>query len=612
MVKRATWTEEKLQLALNAIASGSSCRSVSERFDIPRRTLRNHLKTGSKSKKLGRYPVLNEQNELELTSRILRFSEIGMPITIPLVKSYVYEFCDKNGIKHPFDSRKKVAGRYWVVNYLQRHPEISKRKAQMMNPGRAMKLNKFIVGDYFEKLQGVMEENSFFNQPRQIFNMDEKGCRLTLHHQQKVLAGRGSKRVHLVAPEHAENVTIVACASAVGIAIPPMIIFKGKRLKPEFEDNLPPDSLVKMSEKGSITTQLFIEWLHHFGKFKPTGKVLLIFDGASSHIDPSIVDVADQHEIVCMCLPSNTTHELQPLDKAVFKAFEHFWDCEVLKYWRSHPERAITKARFGLVCTPAYNQALTVTNIASGFRATGIYPFDPNVIPEEAYGPSTITFHDDTEAGDLPIPLDSSIVETTEAHENGPFTSSFHEDDTGVQSSSTSSSLTSMSPVLGTSQKLLNEVTGELEDSVHVPSLTPSKEVPSSSSKNVSFNVLMLTPKIQRKRSIRKKSLTYKAQVMNADLFTSDNCKKPDQKKKKQVPSKSKKLSSNNKRTGPKKKKFPTQKARNSTASWYCPVCSEDTPLSMRQCFHCHIWYHEECVGLESDDEGDFICMDCE
>lgn len=103
--------------------------------------------------------------------------------------------------------------------------------------------------------------------------------------------------------------------------------------------------------------------------------MLLIFDGASSHIDPSIVDVADQHDIVCMCLPSNTTHELQPLDKAVFKAFEHFWDCEVLKYRRSHPERAITKARFGLVCTPAYNQALTVTNIASGFRATGIYPF---------------------------------------------------------------------------------------------------------------------------------------------------------------------------------------------------------------------------------------------
>lgn len=87
MVKRAAWTEEKLQLALNAIASGSSCRSVSERFDIPRRTLRNHLKTGSKSQKLGRYSVLNKQNELELTSRILRFSEIGMPITIPLVKS---------------------------------------------------------------------------------------------------------------------------------------------------------------------------------------------------------------------------------------------------------------------------------------------------------------------------------------------------------------------------------------------------------------------------------------------------------------------------------------------------------------------------------------------
>jgi len=61
--------------------------------------------------------------------------------------------------------------------------------------------------------------------------MDEKGCQLSLHHQQKVLAKKGSKRVHLVAPEHGENVTIVACGSASGIVIPPMIIFKGQRKK---------------------------------------------------------------------------------------------------------------------------------------------------------------------------------------------------------------------------------------------------------------------------------------------------------------------------------------------------------------------------------------------
>jgi len=40
--------------------------------------------------------VLNEQHETELTSQILWFAEIGMPITMPIVKSLVYEFWTKN------------------------------------------------------------------------------------------------------------------------------------------------------------------------------------------------------------------------------------------------------------------------------------------------------------------------------------------------------------------------------------------------------------------------------------------------------------------------------------------------------------------------------------
>ena len=80
-----------------------------------------------------------------------------------------------------------------------------------MNPVRAQKLNRFIVNDYFSKLEKVLEELQLFDKPDRIYNMDEKGCQLMLHHQQKVLTQTGAKRVHLVAPEHAENATVVTC-----------------------------------------------------------------------------------------------------------------------------------------------------------------------------------------------------------------------------------------------------------------------------------------------------------------------------------------------------------------------------------------------------------------
>ncbi|GFN95561.1 tigger transposable element-derived protein 1-like [Plakobranchus ocellatus] len=102
-----------------------------------------------------------------------------------------------------------------------------------------------------------------------------------------------------------------------------------------------------MAEKGSMTNELFVKWLQHFSKFKPQGSILLIFDGAKCHLSIDILEEADRHNITLFCLPSNTTHELQPLDTAVFCSFEHHWDQEVLNFWRNRPQRSLSKDVFG-------------------------------------------------------------------------------------------------------------------------------------------------------------------------------------------------------------------------------------------------------------------------
>lgn len=151
-----------------------------------------------------------------------------------------------------------------------------------MNHARAQKLNKPIVMKHFEAVKKIYDELYICNHPERLYNMDEKGCRLTLHHQQKVLAKKGTKRVHFVAQEHAENVTIAMCVNTTGNSVPPMILFKGKRLKPEYCDNLPFGSLVQMAPKGSMTTELFVKFIAHLAKYKSPRSCLLIFDGASS------------------------------------------------------------------------------------------------------------------------------------------------------------------------------------------------------------------------------------------------------------------------------------------------------------------------------------------
>lgn len=154
----------------------------------------------------------------------------------------------------------------------------------------------------------------------------------------------------MVASEHADNVTIEGCCNAIGNSMPPMILFKRKRLKPEFSDNLTLGSLVKMALKGSMTTVLFNDFLRHFAQYKSNGSTHLVFDGASSHLDLSIVETSESLGITLFCLPSNITHELQPLDKATFRSFERNWDQELLRYWDIHPQNKIEHGKINFLC----------------------------------------------------------------------------------------------------------------------------------------------------------------------------------------------------------------------------------------------------------------------
>lgn len=105
----------------------------------------------------------------------------------------------------------------------------------------------------------------------------------------------------------------MACGNALGQTIPPCILFKRKRRKPEWVDHLPLESMALMTQKGSMTNKSFVSWLEHFAKYNNARPTLLIFDSAKSHSDISIVDAAEKHDISLFCLPCNTTHELQPI-----------------------------------------------------------------------------------------------------------------------------------------------------------------------------------------------------------------------------------------------------------------------------------------------------------
>jgi hypothetical protein len=122
----------------------------------------------------------------------------------------------------------------------------------------------------------------------------------------------------LTSAEKGETISVIACCSAEGHFLLPVCTFKGVNKKQEFGDGLPPSSAVIMSKKSTyVTSKAFMTWLkYHLFPRKPSGKVPIVLDGNSSHVsDMDILDLTNENDIVLLCLPSYSIHNLQ-LDKA--------------------------------------------------------------------------------------------------------------------------------------------------------------------------------------------------------------------------------------------------------------------------------------------------------
>jgi len=82
--------------------------------------------------------------------------------------------------------------------------------------------------------------------------------------QSKIIAQRKRWVSAMTSNERGESVTCVVCASAAGWFIPPMLIYKRKRMKAELTNGAPPGSVFSVQKKGWMSHEGFVEWLKHF------------------------------------------------------------------------------------------------------------------------------------------------------------------------------------------------------------------------------------------------------------------------------------------------------------------------------------------------------------
>lgn len=387
---RGQWSEEDLQNAVGDILNGrGSVREISRIYKVPVRTLMRKKESGNLTKvPLGRKSCLTYEQETSLSRYIVNMASHGFALSARDIKKIAYSFAIQQNIPHTFNNEKKMAGQDWFLSFMKRHPELALRKAQGLSTARAKGMTRQECDKYFELLGKVLRENNLLNAPQKIFNLDETGLQLN-NKPGRVVTNKGAKMVNCItSAEKGETISVITCVNAEGSFLPPCCIFKGKNKKHEFEDGLPPGGKVIMGEKSAyVTSDIFFQWLREFFVArKRAGKALLIVDGHSSHCsNVELLDFAVANDVILFCLPSHSTHWLQPLDRSFFKPLKTYWSQTCQNWVHNNPGRKLGRLQFAPLLNIAWCKAATIQNGTSGFRTCGIFPFNPEQIPDYAF-----------------------------------------------------------------------------------------------------------------------------------------------------------------------------------------------------------------------------------
>ena len=391
--KRKQWSESQMRAAMDAVSKGMSVTRACKEYGVPRSTLHDRVHGNViHGTNPGAKPYLDKTEEAELTEYIITVGQLGFGKTRKQIKSIAEKVAlEKDTL------RKDRITNGWFTSFIKRHPELSLRKGDSTCQSRMNAMsNRAAIEQYFAVMKECMEKEGLLDKPAQIYNFDEVGMPLD-HRSPRVVVKKGQKKVRYRSSGNKSQITAVACVNAAGSAMPPYIIFDAKNLNLDWTEGEIPGTTYGLSSNGWIDMELFKLWFKkHFLVHAVSARpLLLLMDGHSSHYNPETIRLAKQNNVLLFTLVPHTTHEMSPLDTAVFSSLKSHWQNVCHDYLQKHPGKVITKYQFSKLFSEAWCKAIIPLSIINGFKYSGVYPLNPTVVLNKCPATSSIIENDD-------------------------------------------------------------------------------------------------------------------------------------------------------------------------------------------------------------------------
>ena len=255
-----------------------------------------------------------------------------------------------------------------------------------MSKARA-RITEGSIREWFASLKANIEEigaTEIFADPSRVYNLDETNIQLDPL-TGKVVGIRGWRNIYEIGPGPAKStLTFIGTFNARGDCVSPTLIYPYVRMPRDILDALPEEFHVATTESGWMTAPAFFEYLAN--AFLPWVQrndikmpVILFVDGHSTHLTLQTCQFCEQNRIILYLLPPNTTHILQPADVGPFKPMKSMWRSEIHNFQRENPNSVVRRKDAGVLLKKIL-KTLSRSSIVNGFKATGLYPFNPNIV----------------------------------------------------------------------------------------------------------------------------------------------------------------------------------------------------------------------------------------
>ena len=279
-------------------------------------------------------------------------------------------------------------GKRWAERLVTRSDELKMAFNRAKDRQRILQEDPEVIGAWFKLVSETRAKYGIHEDD--VHNFDETGFQMGVIGSMKVVTGSERRsRPELIQPGDREWVTVVQSICAAGYATPPFIIYKGRvHISAWYQEtDIPRDWKLSVSENGWTNNTLGLEWLKHFDAHTKArqrgGYRLLILDGHESHVSQDFKDYCLEQKILTLCMPSHSSHILQPLDVVCFSPLKRKYSQRIRDLARRRVFH-INKEGFLPAFRDAFFDVFTEENCQKAFEASGLVPIKLSNLNQEA------------------------------------------------------------------------------------------------------------------------------------------------------------------------------------------------------------------------------------